>query len=263
MVTTCVPESTTATMTTTTATEVNSTAFGVRGGSGGNTTGLSVCKPGALLPMASDRLNAIIIGDSVSIGYTPHVADALQDQVFVQHSPADVSDGGAEETAYGLQCIENFLRGSDGSAIVPDLLYFNWGLHNLNTDPASNVPGQSGTVEEYLPSLVNITARIMDWATNDNSGRTAILFGLTSPEMCDVELDDEVQSLNQQALELMSEVGIPTVDLHAAVVDACGLSPQASCLGEEGGGCPEFRACSGFGNTGDARKNPVQIAEGY
>ena len=70
-------------------------------------------------------------------------------------------------------------RPSYPSCIVPDLLYFNWGLHNLNTDPASNVPGQSGTVEEYLPSLVNITARIMDWATNDNSGRTAILFGLT------------------------------------------------------------------------------------
>ena len=33
-----------------------------------------------------------------------------QDYVFVQHSPFDVSDGGSEETAYGWQCLEAFLR---------------------------------------------------------------------------------------------------------------------------------------------------------
>ena len=30
------------------------------------------------------------------------------------------------------------------------------------------------------------------------------------------------------------------MDLHAAVIGACGAPPQAACLGEDGGGCPHY-----------------------
>ena len=39
-----------------------------------NVTGLCPCKPGPPLPMSSTLKNVVIIGDSVSIGYTPIVA---------------------------------------------------------------------------------------------------------------------------------------------------------------------------------------------
>ena len=48
----------------------------------------------------------LIIGDSVSIGYTPMVAKSMQSLAMVQHSPYDKRDGGAEETAYGVQCLD-------------------------------------------------------------------------------------------------------------------------------------------------------------
>ena len=41
------------------------------------TVGLSVCKPGAALPLSSTLPNVLIVGDSVSIGYTPMVAKAM------------------------------------------------------------------------------------------------------------------------------------------------------------------------------------------
>ena len=100
-------------------------------GDGSNvaTIGDQVCKTGPPLPLSTTKQNVLIVGDSVSIGYTPWVAQALQDQAFVQHSPWG-GDGGAEETQYGYRCLDNLIRAPDGTPLSPDVLVFNWGLHN-------------------------------------------------------------------------------------------------------------------------------------
>jgi hypothetical protein len=46
--------------------------------------GKCVCKPGAPLPMSTTLKNILVIGDSVSLGYTPSVADILSDVALVQ-----------------------------------------------------------------------------------------------------------------------------------------------------------------------------------
>ena len=89
-------------------------------------TGLAVCKPGAPLPPSKTLPNVLIIGDSVSIGYTPAVALHMAKVALVQHSPWDVHDGGAEETAYGVQCMDVFLRSPQGVRLKPDVILFNW-----------------------------------------------------------------------------------------------------------------------------------------
>jgi len=72
----------------------------------------------------------LIIGDSLSLGYTPFVAANLSDIALVQHAPWG-GDGGAEETAYGLRCLEFFLASPSGMALAGlDLVWFNWGMHN-------------------------------------------------------------------------------------------------------------------------------------
>ena len=86
------------------------------------TDGRQICKPGPAMPFSTSKPNCLIIGDSVSIGYTPFVASALADACQVQHSPYS-SDGGAEETAYGDQCLDYFLAASDGTPIAPDVVY--------------------------------------------------------------------------------------------------------------------------------------------
>ena len=90
------------------------------------TAGLSVCKPGAALPPSKSLPNVLIIGDSVSIGYTPPVAADMAKVALVQHSPWDTRDGGAEETAYGVQCLKYFLRSPLGVPLKPDVIMFNW-----------------------------------------------------------------------------------------------------------------------------------------
>lgn len=112
-----------------------------------NTIGDQVCKTGPPLPLSTTKKNVLIVGDSVSIGYTPWVAQALQDQALVQHSPWG-ADGGAEETQYGYRCLENLIRAPDGTPLSPDVLVFNWGLHNSLsgncTYPSTTLPSLSG-----------------------------------------------------------------------------------------------------------------------
>ena len=75
--------------------------------------------------MSSTLKNVVIIGDSVSIGYTPIVAKALAPVALVQHAPWG-GDGGAEETAYGVQCLDNFLHSPNQTGYKADVIYFNW-----------------------------------------------------------------------------------------------------------------------------------------
>eukprot|EP00056_Hartaetosiga_gracilis_P001329 m.44245 g.44245 ORF g.44245 m.44245 type:complete len:327 (-) comp10592_c0_seq1:1140-2120(-) len=193
-------------------------------------TGEQICKIGIGRPFESGKKSCLIIGDSVSIGYTPFVATQLADVCDVQHSPYS-GDGGACETAYGEQCLKYFLQSSSGHKFHADLIMFNWGLHNIVTN-GSVVPGQSGYAKDYIAPLRNITHTL---ATKTNA---TLLFAITSPELCSVTEDATVQSLNNQAVALMKEYSIPTVDLHSAIVNKCGPPPQQSCFGLKGCWCP-------------------------
>mgnify|MGYP006883396472 CR=1 FL=1 len=91
--------------------------------------------------------------------YTPYVASHMSEQALVLHSPLDVRDGGAEETAYGIQCLDYFLRAPAGNILEPDIIMFNWGLHD---GPLGNstVPGQAGLPDVYAEQLDNITQKL-------------------------------------------------------------------------------------------------------
>ena len=93
---------------------------------GANVTNLSVCKSGPILPMSTTLKNVVWIGDSLSLGMIPFVTANLSDVALVQHAPWG-GDGGAEETAYGLYCLDFFLASPSGMALQPDVILFNFG----------------------------------------------------------------------------------------------------------------------------------------
>jgi len=203
--------------------------------------GQEVCKQGGPLPLSTTKKNVIIMGDSVSIGYAPKVQDALADIALVQHSPWG-GDGGAEETRYGWKCLEYLLRAPDGTPQVPDVLWFNWGLHNLVPNGTAVTPGQSGLIVDYAPYLDLIAGRLAAMLP-----RTKVIFGLTSPELCSAATDAIVQANNVQAAAIMAKHGIPMVDMHKAIVGKCGPAPQAFCFGSKGCFCPHCPADDGLG----------------
>ena len=67
------------------------------------------------------KTKILIIGDSISIGYTPFVKAYFYDKAIVSHNP-----GNAQHTGTGLLKIEEWLEHENW-----DIVQFNWGLWDL------------------------------------------------------------------------------------------------------------------------------------
>jgi alpha-L-fucosidase 2 len=204
-------------------------------------TGQPICKTGAPLPFSKTLPNVLIIGDSVSIGYTPKVAAHMAPVAFVQHSPWDIRDGGAEETAYGVTCLKYMLQSPYGGELEPDVIMFNWGLHD---GPLKNVtePGQYGLPAVYASELENITAQLQAARP-----KAKLLFALTTPYMCTAAQDGCVVNLNNQATAIMKKYGIPTINLHDVITGECGQAPNSTCFGQHQCFCPHCSGANGIG----------------
>lgn len=132
-----------------------------------------------------------------------------------------------------MQCLDYWLRSPSGLPFVADLVYFNFGIHNMGN---STFPGQTGQIANYAAGLANITARLKAYAAATGA---KLVFATTTPQMCSAAADIIVNStLNPQAGALMAAQAVPIVDLHGAIVAACGPSPNTSCLGFGSCWCP-------------------------
>lgn len=201
---------------------------------------VSVCKPGPALPYSKTLKNVLVIGDSLSIGYTPLVAANLSDIALVQHAPWDVSDGGAEETQYGERCLEFFLASPSGMAISPDLITFNWGMHDGPLGNSTN-PGQNLPPTNYAVQLESIVQSLVAFSSKTGA---KLLYIKTTAYMCSEASDGCVMNLNNQADAIMVKYGIPTVNPHDAILGWCGPVPNSACFGQNQCFCPH---CPGVG----------------
>lgn len=95
--------------------------------------------------------NILIIGDSISLGYTPPLRDELKGVANVYRIPAN---GGP--TDRGLSSIENWLGERKW-----DLIYFNWGLHDSaykDWDIRTGI--QHSSLEQYEKNLEALVIRL-------------------------------------------------------------------------------------------------------
>jgi acyl-CoA thioesterase-1 len=146
---------------------------------------------------------ALLIGDSISMGYTLAVRELLKNKANLHRIPAN---GGS--TKDGIASIESWLGREKW-----DVIHFNWGLHDLKhwkdgkLDPAGP---QVSTLDEYENNLRELVKRMkatgakLIWATTTpvpegSDGRTA---------------GDELK-YNEAARRVMKDCGVPTDDLHA------------------------------------------------
>jgi lysophospholipase L1-like esterase len=108
---------------------------------------------------SNDLPNVLIIGDSISIGYTPYVQEALKGQANVVHNA-----GNAQHTGTGLQKLDEWLGNTKW-----DVIHFNWGLWDLcYRSEQSKVYGNRDkingqvtfTPEEYGKNLEQLVMRL-------------------------------------------------------------------------------------------------------
>lgn len=81
-------------------------------------------------PTPNVGVQVLIIGDSVSDGYIPFVARALNGTANAQHGPNNAGGGCADGAAYGAFCTKYFVRTPHFKLPPWDVITFNYGLHD-------------------------------------------------------------------------------------------------------------------------------------
>jgi acyl-CoA thioesterase-1 len=156
--------------------------------------------------------HVLIIGDSISNGYTPPVAGILSGVAIVAHNP-----GNAQHSAFGLKNLDEWL-GETKWAVI----HFNHGLHDLKyVDAAGKNTKDKATghiqipVDEYEKNLDAISARLMKTGAK-------LIFATTTPYPDrpggPLRESKDLPPYNSAARRVMKKHRIPINDLHAFVL---------------------------------------------
>ena len=154
----------------------------------------------------------LLIGDSISIGYTVPTREFLKDKANVHRIPVN---GGP--TPSGLKSIDSWLGKGKW-----DVIHFNFGLHDIkhvkpDTGKNSNDPAdpQQADLEQYRNNLTSIVE-----ALKATKGR--LVFATTTPYPDTVSKPLRSPGMperyNQAALSIMKRNGISVNNLHDFVV---------------------------------------------
>lgn len=151
----------------------------------------------------------LLIGDSISMGYTLAVREMLAGKANVHRIPAN---GGP--TTNGLKGIKDWLGDSKW-----DVIHFNWGLHDLKyvsgekaaiSDPKSPDARQQVLLADYEKNLTELVK------TMQATGAKLIWCSTTPvPEGSSGRIKGDELKYNEAAARVMKAAGIPTDDLHA------------------------------------------------
>ena len=175
-----------------------------------------VCAPGPTdWPASSALPRVVVVGDSVSLGWTPVLKALINATHFVTHSPAS-GDGGARSTSSALHCMP-YLTSTALAAPMRlqsrDTVLVNFGLHDYNLGLAG-VPQYAEELKAVLGELQRAFAP------------AKLIFVLTTPAHNTPTGDDvTVQALNSKAAALAQSMGWPTIDLYTPIMKQCGPVP--------------------------------------
>ncbi|MEZ5434152.1 MAG: SGNH/GDSL hydrolase family protein [Verrucomicrobiales bacterium] len=144
----------------------------------------------------------LLIGDSISMGYTLRVRELLRGKANVHRPPTNCS-----ATSTGLQYLKAWLGNGPW-----EVIHFNFGLHDLKLPPEGIRHAPPETYEKNLRDLVRqlqATGAKLIWASTTPVPNGGVLapnrrFG-------------SVDQYNAIAEKVMRENGVAIDDLHAAI----------------------------------------------
>ncbi|MGV3482862.1 MAG: SGNH/GDSL hydrolase family protein [Planctomycetaceae bacterium] len=148
----------------------------------------------------------LLIGDSISMGYTLPVREALQGKANV-HRPA-VNCG---PTTTGLKSIDQWLGDKKW-----DVIHFNWGLHDMkfvsSGDDRQAAQHRQVSPEEYEKNLQQLVARLKQ------TGAKLIWRNTTPvPQGAAAREVEDAARYNEIAAKVMNQHNIPIHDLYSFV----------------------------------------------
>ena len=154
--------------------------------------------------------NILIIGDSISMGYTAPLKRMLKKKGKVIHNK-----GNAQDSKNGLAKLEGWLGKTKW-----DVIHFNHGLHDLKYVDAkgknSNTKKNARIkvpLEDYRKNMESIVIRLKETGAK-------LIFATTTPYPEGVKplrIPEDAQKYNSAALEVMKKHDVPVNDLHGFV----------------------------------------------
>lgn len=157
----------------------------------------------------SNSPKILIIGDSISIGYTPFVKNHFLGKAEVEHNA-----GNAQHTGTGLMNIEEWLGDEDWN-----IIQFNWGLWDLcyrhpdskeygNRDKINGKPEY--TIDEYASNLDSLVSILK------NKSNAKLIFVTTTyvPENESGRHTSDVIKYNNTAKKIMTKHNILINDIY-------------------------------------------------
>ena len=166
----------------------------------------------SLAPIQEDPAlpRVLLIGDSISMGYTLPVRDLLKGKANLLRIP---ENGGP--TTRGVQSIDKWLGKNKW-----DVIHFNWGLHDIKRtkDGKMDVAGpQQVPAEDYRKNLEALVRKLKA------TGAKLIWTSTTPvPEGANGRVKGEEVEANRIAKEVMDKNGVPIDDLYAYVLPHLG-----------------------------------------
>ncbi len=175
-------------------------------------------------PALATPYRVLILGDSISIGYTPFVRQELEGVAEVVRPMRNRAEGASprpencEGTNKGVGSIERWLAMEGGPF---DVIHFNFGLHDMKrVDPASGrnsndpLDPHQASPERYQRQLLEITRRL-------KASGARLVFATTTPvppgELRPYREPADAVEYNRLALEVMGAEGVEVNDLFGFI----------------------------------------------
>lgn len=164
-----------------------------------------------------ERPRVLLLGDSISIGYTPYVQEMLRDEaVVIRPMRSETAAENCAGTTYGVQHVERWLKLGSGRW---DVIHFNFGLHDLKrVDPQSGAPSndpqhpRQAELDKYEEQLRAIVEKLQaTGATLIFATTTPVPEGRVTPHR-DVA---DPQRYNEVARRVMKEYQVQINDLYS------------------------------------------------
>ena len=150
----------------------------------------------------------LLIGDSISMGYTLPVRKQLKDLANVHRPPTNCGP-----TTRGLEQMKKWLGSKRW-----DVIHFNWGLHDLKyidsdgklVDPATEGSRPQVSIEDYEKNLRKLVQQL-------NETKAKLIWASTTPvpEGADGRIAGDAVKYNAVAKKVMDEHQIQINDLYA------------------------------------------------
>lgn len=161
--------------------------------------------------------NVLILGDSISIGYTLRVRELLKGKanVYRPTNPQGTRPENCSDSSKGVAKLDRWLSDTDWSVI-----HFNWGLHDLKHVEEAGKHSKSNDPKSPTLATVQVYRKNLELIVDQLKATDArLVFATTTPvvegTLNPLREPDAPSRYNAAALEVMEENGIRVNDLYA------------------------------------------------